>query len=461
MAASEQDPEVVAEMACSAKRIGGTDGLELAAALARRDDLANDPHLPLLVWWAFEATAPEHPEALAQILSDSSFWQAKIVKQTVLSHLIRRLTSEGDRDSLELGTRLFRLAPDEPSRHLLIHGLNAAFGDRPPGDLPPSLSTELEKLAGELPLSLKLRIKAAGAEQEALAIIADHTAPEEKRLELINILGGVIDESTHQALGTLLTKGDSPAIETACLLALTGRTSSGAIREAALERLQSSAPGLRSAALDLLVGDRHSALLLLQRASSGHLDLSGDGDLLQERLKFHHDPKIDELMKKLWGENSTEQDFEDELARIRGVVDSGGGVPKKGEAHFQTRCASCHRMFQKGGLVGPDLTSFQRNDREALLLAIVVPSAEIREGFQHTIVQMKSGEVHSGFREEINQDRVVLRQLTGQARVLPRAEIAHLDTSKASLMPAGLLNGLSDADLRDLFAYLRSTTPPF
>lgn len=461
LAASEQDREVLAEIACSAKRIRGTDGLELAAALARRDDLANDPHLPLLVWWAFEATAPEHPNKLEHILSDPSFWRAEIVKKTVLSNLVRRLATEGNRNSLVRSARLFQLAPDGPSRHLLIRGLNAAFADRPPGDFPPSLKTELDKLVRELPLSLKLRINAAGAEQDALVVIMDHAAPEEKRLELIAILGGVIDESISQALENLLTKGDSPTIETACLLALTGRATSEATREAALKRVQSSAPDLRRAALDLLVANRHSALLLLQRASSGQLDLSGDGDLLQERLELHHDPKINQLGKKLWGEKSPEQDFEDELARIRGVVASGGGVPKKGEAHFETRCASCHRMFQKGGQVGPDLTSFQRSDQEALLLAIVAPGAEIREGFQHCIVRMTSGDVYSGFREEINQDRVVLRQITGQTRVLPRAEIAHLESSKASLMPTGLLNGLSDADLRDLFAYLRSTTPPF
>ena len=29
------------------------------------------------------------------------------------------------------------------------------------------------------------------------------------------------------------------------------------------------------------------------------------------------------------------------------------------------------------------------------------------------------------------------------------------------MMPPGLLDGLNDKELRDLFAYLRSTTPPF
>jgi hypothetical protein len=40
-----------------------------------------------------------------------------------------------------------------------------------------------------------------------------------------------------------------------------------------------------------------------------------------------------------------------------------------------------------------------------------------------------------------------------------RTNIASLNGLGASLMPAGLLNGLSDAELRDLFAYLRLTQP--
>ncbi|NJO56811.1 MAG: hypothetical protein HC834_11370 [Rhodospirillales bacterium] len=36
----------------------------------------------------------------------------------------------------------------------------------------------------------------------------------------------------------------------------------------------------------------------------------------------------------------------------------------------------------QGGDIGPDLTSFNRRDENNLLLAIVNPSAEIREGYR-------------------------------------------------------------------------------
>jgi hypothetical protein len=39
-------------------------------------------------------------------------------------------------------------------------------------------------------------------------------------------------------------------------------------------------------------------------------------------------------------------------------------------------------------------------------------------------------------------------------------ELEEITASKQSLMPAGLLDSLTDDEIRDLFAYLVSTTPP-
>jgi hypothetical protein len=43
--------------------------------------------------------------------------------------------------------------------------------------------------------------------------------------------------------------------------------------------------------------------------------------------------------------------------------------------------------------------------------------------------------------------------------VLARKEIETMERASGSLMPEGLLEGLTDTQLRDLFAYLRSTQP--
>jgi putative heme-binding domain-containing protein len=47
-----------------------------------------------------------------------------------------------------------------------------------------------------------------------------------------------------------------------------------------------------------------------------------------------------------------------------------------------------------------------------------------------------------------------LRDLAGQVHTARTEKIAQLTARPASLMPEGLLSGLDDAALRDLFAYL-------
>jgi putative heme-binding domain-containing protein len=94
-----------------------------------------------------------------------------------------------------------------------------------------------------------------------------------------------------------------------------------------------------------------------------------------------------------------------------------------------------------------------------MLLHIVNPSAEIREGYENFTIQTKDGRTLAGFLAEKDQNVVVLRALDGQNVTLERSAIAKMEGSGASLMPEGLLDAMSEQDVRDLFAYLRSTQP--
>jgi putative heme-binding domain-containing protein len=152
---------------------------------------------------------------------------------------------------------------------------------------------------------------------------------------------------------------------------------------------------------------------------------------------------------------------EREILRIKDLVSQGGGNPKNGERTFTRLCIGCHKMFDKGGEIGPDLTSYQRNDKDALLMSLVAPGAEIREGYENVIIKTKLETVHSGFLVQDTAKYVAIRELSGATRVFERDQIKTLAGTGVSLMPQGLLHGIGDAELKDFFAYLRSTTPPF
>lgn len=96
-----------------------------------------------------------------------------------------------------------------------------------------------------------------------------------------------------------------------------------------------------------------------------------------------------------------------------------------------------------------------------MIMSVTDPSAEIREGFEQAVVKLADGAVHTGFLAEQDDAVVTLRGLSGALHRLPRSEVDDIEIVGASLMPPGLLLGLEDDQIRDLFAYLRSTTPPY
>jgi putative heme-binding domain-containing protein len=94
-----------------------------------------------------------------------------------------------------------------------------------------------------------------------------------------------------------------------------------------------------------------------------------------------------------------------------------------------------------------------------MLLSIINPSVEVREGYQYYSVETTDGRSLSGFFVDRDNQVTVLRSLGGENITLRAAEIKDLQPMGQSLMPPGLLEGLTDQQLRDFFAYLRISQP--
>ncbi len=180
-----------------------------------------------------------------------------------------------------------------------------------------------------------------------------------------------------------------------------------------------------------------------------------------EKLLFLGDARIADRAARLFGpiQPSTSAELRAEVDRLASVVSAGSGIPKPGKAIFDRQCARCHTLFGKGGKVAPDLTTYRRDDLDNMLLNIVNPSAEIREGYSTSIIATTEGRVLSGIVIEQDKNVVVLRGDDGKESAIARDEIDAIKTSPKSIMPEGLLKGLADQEVRDLFAYLRSTQP--
>jgi len=218
---------------------------------------------------------------------------------------------------------------------------------------------------------------------------------------------------------------------------------------------------VRGVAQSLLVSRRTWANGLLDAVEAGRLTKDSVSMNSVRKLVALRDDAIVGRVHKLWGDvrGATTDVMRRDIARLTDVVRAGDGRPFEGRALFKQLCANCHTLHGQGGQVGPDLTGYRRDDLAAMLLAVVNPSAEIREGYENYTVQTEGGRTVTGLLVEKDAARVVLRTAEGEKVTVPKGDVAEMSATGISLMPEGLLKPLSDQQVRDLFAYLRTTQP--
>ena len=143
-----------------------------------------------------------------------------------------------------------------------------------------------------------------------------------------------------------------------------------------------------------------------------------------------------------------------EAERIKAVLKTGLGDPAKGKIQFVGRCSICHTLFAEGGTIAPELTGYDRGSADFWLDNLFNPSMEIREGFGAYIVKLKNGQILTGLMAAQDASGIVIKDMANNKTAVKLADIEKMEASPISLMPEGLTAGMSDADLKDFFAYL-------
>jgi putative heme-binding domain-containing protein len=124
-------------------------------------------------------------------------------------------------------------------------------------------------------------------------------------------------------------------------------------------------------------------------------------------------------------------------------------------------CFGCHTFENEGGALGPDLTAVAaRLSLRDLFEAIVDPDREISDQYGTVEIRHRDGRRFSGRIVNLTETGLHLAEnLADPSNVVrfAEADIAAIEPSKHSLMPAGLLNPLSEEEILELLAFLRST----
>jgi putative membrane-bound dehydrogenase-like protein len=457
-AAIETDPETLAQFASTARRLDPPQAFPLAAAVLSHDEAAGDAAIPLLCWWIFEAQLPAASADVLALFAKPELWNRTMVFEHLLPRLARRWAVEGRRQDLLLCARLFDLAPEARHAAQLLKGLEEAFRGRPLSGLPDELVAGIRK-SGKAPLLFRVRQGDADAVAEAVRLVGDPAASKEERLRCARAFGEL---KAPAAVAALLAAAKAPGFDElrrASLSSLSAYDDDAIGREVS-GLLPSIGGDVRTAAFTLLASRAKWSVGLLDAVQAGRIKAAEVPEDVATRLKASGDAAVAELAARvLPAPKPVAAEFRKRIDEVTAVLKAGTGNPYAGEATFMARCAACHRLFFKGGNVGPDLTAYQRDNLGTMLLSIVNPSAEIREGFQYYLVATTDDRVLSGFFVDRDNQVTVIRTLEGENVTLRADQIKAIKPTGQSLMPAGLLDGLGDQQLRDFFAYLRIVQP--
>lgn len=144
----------------------------------------------------------------------------------------------------------------------------------------------------------------------------------------------------------------------------------------------------------------------------------------------------------------------------RGLAAGGRNFEQGRQLYGAVACASCHRFAEEGGSTGPDLTAVAgRFNVKDMLEAIVEPDKVISDQYAAIAITTHSGRVVVGRVANLGGDTLNLVENMfdpGRLTTIRRQDIDTMQLSKTSMMPAGLLNTLTEEQVQDLLAYLLS-----
>ena len=169
-----------------------------------------------------------------------------------------------------------------------------------------------------------------------------------------------------------------------------------------------------------------------------------------EAAESQPDDALQSLVQRYRGTLGSDPIAPFRVALEGGSADAGRGVFSRPEVE----CIRCHKLYGRGGEVGPELSTIAtRLDRLTLLESIVTPDRRLAPGYETLLVTLNDGETVAGISVSEDTSTLTLRLLDGTVQKYDRKRIRSRERGH-SAMPSGLAETLGRRQLRDLVEFL-------
>ncbi|MBC9868971.1 MAG: c-type cytochrome, partial [Opitutae bacterium] len=449
LAKSDPSPVVRLYLASALQRTPKARVWDMAAGLLSHAGDADDHNIPKMVWFGVEPLVPENPLQAMEVASNS---RIPLVSQFIARRATSGKLLEAVVDSLAAST-------SSALSKVILEGMrDGLLGQR---DLTApanwsSLESELLKNADMKNLTLQVGQLFGSAEAGRIQLVElnDPATPVERRQEILRTFAQTI---FPPAVESILGYVEDPDLRLDALRTLASYEERG-IPETILRHYSEYTADEKMAALQTLATRRDWGRTLLNALRRGAVPRSDVSAVTARQMRRVVGPNFVDW----WGPmESLEKDKQLAIDRYKFLLTDdylSNADLTKGKAVYAAVCASCHKMYGEGGEIGPDITGSNRADLDYILTNTIDPNGEVAESYQLVTITTQDGRTYAGNVYSEDDQRVTLR-LVGQDMIIAKPEILSRQTSPLSMMPEGLLNTLSDSQVRDLISYLRITHP--
>jgi putative membrane-bound dehydrogenase-like protein len=430
----------------------------LAAALLAHKEDANDHNLPLLIWYGLIPVADADPSALAGLAAMSELPLTRNL-------ITRRLVEDIEKNPAPLNDLLKLTATRSTAFQAdILQGMTDGLTGWRKAGKPAAWDALATKLANSSDAVLRDRVR------DLSVLFGDGRA-----LDTVKkvALDQSADLNARKVALQVLIDNRAPGLQPLCeqllsqefLNSVAARGLAGFDDPAVGAKLVGSYrqfhPSERGQLLSALVSRPNFARALLDAAAEGRIPRSDISAFHARQIRSLNDPALNRKLAEIWGQlRDSPTDKQQLIARWKAQLTPAALVKAdlgQGRSVYNTTCAACHTLYSEGGKVGPDLTGGGRDNLDYLLENIVDPSAVVTADFRMSIVDLKDGRVLNGLIAAKTARTLTLKTMTEMPTV-ERSEIAGIRESALSLMPEGLLEGLTPEQTRDLIAYLMHNT---
>lgn len=449
MAKTDPSPVVRLYLASAMQRVDAESAWRIVEQLASHGEDVADHNLPKMLWFGLEPLVKANPNRAIELASHTEI-------PLIANYLARRLIDANAPEML-----VSALSKNPKNQVSILQGMRDALEGRFDLKAPANWSAVYAKLkatkgeSAQLAMQIAQRFGDTEASEKAMATLKNKNAPLVQRQQAIQSIAArkreelvaeipTLLEDTKLRLDVIKAIADYDKEPLAKLLITKYNEFTPAEKQQAIQTLSSRpkygwqlTQALKNQTIPKRDVPPYAARQLLRVVGSGFIEV--------------------------WGPIEQEPSLEKSYSKYQRMITDkavASANATKGEGIFQNVCGSCHKMYGKGGNIGPDLTGSNRASLDYLLFNVLNPSGEIQDDYKLVVVTTRDGRTYSGNVISENDRQVTMRIVGQDAVKINKSDIQSREVMPTSLMPVGLFDSLNESEVLDLVKYLRTMSGP-